>query len=314
MTLMSMAKFASDRMQSESAESIYLNNYRDIKAKDITLIDNKTIFVTTTSIIKDRSILGEKWTQMHFTFEYDVNHKDAIIRMHNQGYYEFRERGVSYYDFIKIKSIGLEVYKFFANEARVNFKVISRLLDLDDYDDVSRIQSVYRRKIYTHEDKIKSIEHYTQDLEFDKREYERALLKQSHWKEVVDNILNRPESEEPEKINFYFAVMKFIKIIKEYEGKEKYYEVSFEVVEGSVEEEYDVFNFLISLGGEETILVKEQHRIPLWEEIPYPKIPLGNKVLFWTTYEFNSEHTITITLKNPWSDSDDDIESDKLNV
>ena len=95
-----------------------------------------------------------------------------------------------------------------------------------------------------------------------------------------------------------------MEVIEEYEGKEKYYEACFKIIEASVEEEYDVFDFVVSLPSKETILVKEQHRIPVWEKIPYPKIPPGNEVMFWTTHSFKPDDTIT--LKNPWSDSDDD--------
>ena len=54
-----------------------------------------TLLITTTSVLENRSLFGQKWTEITFKIKYDLTHEDAVEYL---GYEEFKNKGITLFD------------------------------------------------------------------------------------------------------------------------------------------------------------------------------------------------------------------------
>lgn len=202
---------ANARLNNESAYSIYIKHATKLKVKDIREVegdgvdeesvngeDKNKILVLTSSIIENRSLFGEKWTEISFSFKYDTTHEDAVERLENLGYEEFRKKGISIYDFMKIKSIGHNEYKFFCNDAISDIRAEGRLMDLEDYDDLYKIRQIYYVKKCKYEKMVRDAKWYTRiaESECEKENYKKDVASYEMWTNRINELPDETSSED----------------------------------------------------------------------------------------------------------------------
>lgn len=185
---------ANDRMNNESAHDLYLKYSTNLIIKNIEELDQYTLLVTTYPVLENRSILGDKWTEITFKFKYFYTKEIAQELLDEQGYIEFKQKSISVYDFLKIKYIGRKVYKAFHSDSEFDFYAEGRLLDLEEYDDVSKIVHYFRKKVCQYEYRVDDAKYLEKCKEFDEKDNQRYKKEMNKWKQISDELLqNMPD-------------------------------------------------------------------------------------------------------------------------
>jgi hypothetical protein len=183
-------------LEKKSGESLYLSNSTKLRVKNIVSFDQNVLLVTTSSVCKNMAVFEDKWEEITFTFKYDLTHKDAVEFIQDLKYEDYIGKGIDFVDFIKIKSLGRKVYKFFALKAEFDMEAKSRLLDLNNYDDVSKIKNFYYKQVLDYELVLDSQRDFEMFKEEDQEKHEKNSEILKIWEARLDKILEEMDSEE----------------------------------------------------------------------------------------------------------------------
>lgn len=187
-----MCAITADRLNNQSASDLYLSYSTKVKVNDLEEINSNIVLITTTHVLENRGIITDKWTEITFKIKYDVTHQNAVELIEKLGYNEFKNKGISLFDFMKIKCLGRKVYKFFESDTKIETQAEGRLLDLDDYDDVMKIRNYYYRKVLEYKNMISEIKM----LEIDKEEYEKNSEILRKYNDKLQELLDAMSSDE----------------------------------------------------------------------------------------------------------------------
>ena len=193
--LLKMAVIAQHMKDKQSDEDLYYRHSTDLKIKSIEEVEDGKVIIRTYSTMIDSGIVSENWVELYFTMEYDLTHKKATKHLIDCGYDEYGNRGISRFDFLKIKAIGRKVYKFIISKAMSNIKAIQRPLDLEKYDDVKRIRNAYWKRVMKYINMVTDVEMYQQSIEFDKDRFLRDKEKLEECNILLKQRLEDNEDE-----------------------------------------------------------------------------------------------------------------------
>ena len=150
----------------------------------------------TSSVIENFSCFSDNWYSYYFTLKIDFSEPEGQERLEDLGYDEFKSKGISVFDFIKIKSVGRELYMFIPVDSRLEIKCIKRKMDLSDYDDVNKIYLYYLGKTWKYERMEADIRHFQSYVEFDRDTYESDKERLKKWKNFKTTLLDEMSSDE----------------------------------------------------------------------------------------------------------------------
>jgi hypothetical protein len=183
-----MIQIAHERQKNETGYDCYIKYSTKVRVAEIEA-DGDSLLITTTPVLENRSVLGDAWTEITFTFKYDITAKKAQKHLYRLGYSEFNDR-VSSIDFLKIKTFGNEVCKYFHPKNESDHQAIMRLLDLEDYDDVQKIQRHYYRKVSKYRTRVDDARWLEDAKQWELKEYERDKDTLEKWDTLTKALLD----------------------------------------------------------------------------------------------------------------------------
>lgn len=119
-------------------EDTYARFATKVKVANLEKINDRIFLITTNTHINENDL-----SEVQFKITVDMKHGDQIDLLNDWGDYE----GVSLFDFIRIKSLGRKVYKFFSSHAQIDIQTIKTPINLNSYDGVKKVKRFYGYKV-----------------------------------------------------------------------------------------------------------------------------------------------------------------------
>lgn len=179
-------------------ERLFYRHSTKLMVKDVYFQEdqNSNIIFQTSSVIENFSCFSDNWYSYYFTLKIDFSEPEGQERLEDLGYDEFKTKGITVFDFIKIKSVGRKLYMFTPVDSRLEIKCVKRKMDLSDYDDVNRIYLYYLGKTWKYENMERDIINFEKFIELDRDTYESDKEKLEKWKNFKTTHLDEMSSDD----------------------------------------------------------------------------------------------------------------------
>ena len=188
MTLLAMADIVQKMENNKEDKSLYIEYATKLNIKSIDFTNNDNVIsIQCSPIYRNISVIGEHWVEMTFVLNYDVTSPDAIEVIQQFGYSDYKDK-LSIVEFFRIKSIGWKLYKYLTWD-HLSIQVIKRELNINNYDDVSMVRSIYLKRVSDYR-WLSSAILLNEIKLMDTCEFSRDEDRLSHYTSICDNLLD----------------------------------------------------------------------------------------------------------------------------